>query len=87
MDPIVNLNLMTALRKMDERLTAGERKRGHVVNPYRFAHYCDALGRIQERVKAGEELRAAILGEVCGAVARGLLRAAKLAPMTKDEDR
>lgn len=87
LDPHVHLALMTAIRIHDEKLIARERKAGHVANMNRFAILCRCLNDIQESVEEGKPLRAAILGETCGAVARALLKAAKLAPMTKEEGR
>jgi hypothetical protein len=86
-DPKIRAALLHALTAYDMRMSAGETKRGHRVNQYRLGHLCGALSRIQERVETGATVRAAILAETCGSVARLLLKAAGCAPMSKDENR
>jgi hypothetical protein len=83
----IHAKLLHAVVKYDKRLSGNEARKGQRVNIYRLAHLCGALNSISDAIKAGRDLRAAILKATCGRVCDMLLRAAGLPLMTQEENR
>lgn len=72
--------IVSALTEHDRRMST---RRGY--NRYALGLYMVAVGRLDEALAAGTDLRRAILDNFCGLIADKLLRATGLPLQTRDE--
>jgi len=72
--------LLHTLTEWDRRQ---QNRKGY--NRYALAHYAGALGRVRQRVEAGQPLRESILTEFLGELANKLVRSVGLPAMSKYE--
>jgi hypothetical protein len=86
-DPKIGFYLAAAVTEYDRRQEAAAMKRGHLHNVYALSHYLEAVNQIEEKIKRGADMRAAILDHVNGRLANAVLRGAGLPGLTAEEAR
>lgn len=86
-DPKLGFYLTSAVTEYDRRQEARATKTRRSHNIYALSHYLGAIEEITAKIKAGTDVRAAVIAHIHGGLGNFVLRAIGHPPMTDAEQR